>query len=557
MMVIPTPIARTSGLGRSTTLTSGEQLPARVVMLNCMLTRCEYRKSKLRGKEAVALGPQYKGTRVSRAALEESDDEESEEEEDDEDSDESGSGDEDDEHNAVGLEKDASRGVEADSEIDSDEALEEDGEERFKGLASRGSSKDMPEGRKRRPTAADFMSDSAEDDVREGSGEEDDSDGEGGTDAASDGSGDVEMNGVKDGSGSEASDDSDGGASVGPDQDDEGSEDPEGSEADQPQPKEKSVNGATDGKKAVLSAISDSARQDIEKGQAVRQQRKIFDGLLNLRVRLQKALVAVNTLGHVERDELTGPEAYEAAEEAALKLWNTIDGLRTGIKSSKVGEKRKRDADLTTPTDTIWGYMKDDEQKARQQRRKTLDKWSSKIGATTVPVGNKLNLNASRNSISTVLEEQLLDPERLIKRSRVPRSCAPVQASKSIKEDADIYDDADFYQLLLKELVDQRTADSEAQQSAGVATVQWAAMKEAKTTKVVDRKASRGRKMRFTVHEKLAGFMAPEDRRSWEPEAIDRFFGTLFGRKMELDEEDEESEEEINAEEAGLRLFRS
>lgn len=510
------------------------------------------RKSKLRGKEAITLGPRYKGARVSRTALEESDEEPSD---DDEEGDESGSDGHDD-PNDVDVEGDLALAKEADSEIDSDEAFGEDDEEEFKGkgFTFRGSSKGVTNGRKKRPTAADFMSDSVAEET--GTEEEGDSgDEEEGVDAASNGPGDVDMSGVEDGSDSEASDDSDGGAPVGSDFE-EDAEDSDESEADQQRPKKSSTSGATDGKKTVLSAISDSARQDIEKGRAVRQQRKIFDGLLNLRVRLQKALVAVNTLGHVESAS-TGPEAYEAAEEAALKLWNTIGDLRTGIKGSKAGEKRKRDVDTSTPTDTIWGYMNDDEQRARQQRRKTLDKWSGKIGATTVPVGNKLNLNSTRNSISTVLEEQLLDRERLIKRTRVPRSCAPLQASKSVKEDAAIYDDADFYQILLKELVDQRTADSEAAQSAGVATVQWAAMKEAKTTKAVDRRASRGRKMRFTVHEKLAGFMAPEDRRSWEGEAIDRFFGTLFGRKMELDEEEEESEEEINAEEAGLKLFRS
>lgn len=432
-----------------------------------------------------------------------------------------------------------------DSEIDSDEAFGEGDKEEYKGYTFRGG-KAVKNGRQKRPIAADFMSETDEEKTGGESEEEEDSD-----DEEVDASGDVEMNGVEDGSevSDEVSDDSDGGAPVGSDV-----EDSDESEADE-KSTEKAPASKADAKTTVLSGISDSARQDIEKGQAVRQQRKMFDGLLNLRVRLQKALVAVNSLGRIEGDDASGPEAYEAAEEAALKLWNTVDDLRSGIKGSKTGEKRKREADVSTATETLWGYMHEDEQRARGQRRKTLDKWSGKIGATTVPVGNKLNLGATRHSISTVLEEQLLDPERLIKRSRVPRSCAPLQASKSVKEDASVYDDADFYQILLKELVDQRTADSEAAQSAGVATVQWAAMKEAKTSKAVDRKASRGRKMRFTVHEKLAGFMAPEDRREWEGEAIDRFFGTLFGRKMELDEE--ESEEEINAEEEGLRLFRS
>ena len=429
-----------------------------------------------------------------------------------------------------------------DSEIDSDEAFGEEDEEEYKGYTFRGG-KAMKNGRKKRPTAADFMS-GTDEEAASGESEEGEEDSD-----AEEGDEDVEMNGVEDGS--EVSGDSDGGAPVGSDEEEESDESEAGEQSPEKAP------AKADAKTTVLSGISDSARQDIEKGRAVRQQRKIFDGLLNLRVRLQKALVAVNSLGRVNGDDASGPEAYEAAEEAALKLWNTVDDLRSGIKGSKTGEKRKREVDVSTTTEELWGYMHEDEQRARAQRRKTLDKWSGKIGATTVPMGNKLNLGATRNAISTVLEEQLRDPERLIKRSRVPRSCAPLQVSKSIKEDASIYDDADFYQILLKELVDQRTADSEAAQSAGVATVQWAAMKEAKTSKNVDRKASRGRKMRFTVHDKLAGFMAPEDRREWEGEAIDRFFGTLFGRKMELDEEEDESEEEINAEEAGLRLFRS
>lgn len=50
--------------------------------------------------------------------------------------------------------------------------------------------------------------------------------------------------------------------------------------------------------------------------------------------------------------------------------------------------------------------------------------------------------------------------------------------------------------------------------------------------------------------------MAPEDRRSWEQSAIDRFFGTLFGQKMVLDEESSDEEmDDVAVEDAGLRLF--
>ncbi|TQS32352.1 hypothetical protein Golomagni_07332, partial [Golovinomyces magnicellulatus] len=63
-----------------------------------------------------------------------------------------------------------------------------------------------------------------------------------------------------------------------------------------------------------------------------------------------------------------------------------------------------------------------------------------------------------------------------------------------------------------------------------------------------------GRKMRFTVHEKLQNFMPPEDRRTWETDAIDRFFGTLFGRKLELneDESDDEAAQQVDED---FRMF--
>jgi protein AATF/BFR2 len=76
---------------------------------------------------------------------------------------------------------------------------------------------------------------------------------------------------------------------------------------------------------------------------------------------------------------------------------------------------------------------------------------------------------------------------------------------------------------------------------------------------VVDTKASKGRRLRYTVQEKLQNFMAPEDRGEWGERQRDELFGSMFGQKMRLGEEDVESEveSEADAAEAGLTLFRS
>ncbi|KAI9790215.1 MAG: rRNA-processing protein bfr2 [Candelina submexicana] len=309
--------------------------------------------------------------------------------------------------------------------------------------------------------------------------------------------------------------------------------------------------------KAVVAFVSQSAAADVEKGKAVKQQRSTFDALLNTRIRLQKAIIATNSF-----DTLEDHETIRAAEEAALRLWTSLNDLRQNIstaKTTKPGDKRKRNYDTATSSWELWNAVQDYEPTALSQRRATLEKWSSKVrGATTLPLSKRLNNTAAQQTITDVLTEQLSNPERLIKRTQVPRSCAPVQASIGVHEAPEIFDDADFYQLLLKELVDQRMVDnttSTASLQNGAA--QWQAAREARTKKNVDTKASKARKLRYTVHEKLQNFMAPEDRGSWSTRQTDELFGSLLGRKMGLGEDMalEDSEKE-DLGEAGLMLFR-
>lgn len=526
----------------------------------------------------------------------EEEDEDGEEEEEEEDSDEGSSDNFEDAHEDLDgvsseyddpdhadLEVDQD-GDGEDAEIESDDALGESDEEKFKDFTFRGSSQTLPHRGKRvtRPMAADFMGSDeeeeeededldsedldsedldSEDDVRNGSAsaflddeaeEDEDEDDEDG----------VEIGGFGDEDGL----DSEGGE----DEDEEEDEDEDGDEStDGRKPQ---VNGDSNrmslkdmvqaGQRSVTESLSSAAQKDVVKGKAVKEQQKAFDALLNIRIRLQKSLVAINSLNTVEETE-NQSEPYEAAEAAALKLWNSIEGYRSSIQSGTAGkssQKRKRTADSTTPNQEIWDGMEETEQRAKSRRKAVLENWSQKArNMRTLDKSARKFSGGVEKPLTVRLDEELQAPERLIKRTRTPRSCAPVQVAKKVNEDANIYDDADFYQLLLKELVDQRSADTSGGGAGSAATIRFTAVKEAKAKRHVDTKASKGRKMRFNVHEKLQNFMAPEDRRVWEESAIDRLFGTLFGQKMVLDE-DEVSDEEmggISVEEEGLRLFRS
>ncbi|QGI96668.1 hypothetical protein CEK26_009737 [Fusarium fujikuroi] len=473
-------------------------------------------KSKLRKQDGLSLGPQYRGSRVSRDALEE--DSESEDENEDEES-----GDEEfDDPETADLARDEAEAN--DSEIESDDALGESDEERFKEFTFRGSSKPKKPVNKR-ATAADYMSSSDEGGADVGEDEDDESesdeddmddgldalvDGEEGSDDESDENGDEE------GSGEE-----------------EEEEDDDGSESDEEESEAKAKNA-----KPMMAALS--TRPDVDKGLAIQSPH------------------CCQHLDTLDANPEPESEPYEAAEEAAIKLLNTISSLKDNFGPSRAGEKRKRELDVSMATSEIWEQLQAEEQRSIKSREDRLEKWSRKVQSVniTAPKG----LESRNKTLVSALKEQLLDPDnRLVKRSRVPRSCAPMQAAKGASEDSNIYDDADFYQVLLKELVDQRTVEGSSGAGAGAAvpTVVLTAAKDVKSRKNVDRKASKGRKMRFTVHEKLQNFMAPEDRRAWEQGAIDRFFGTLFGRKMELNEDESEDDMDVDVEEAGLRLFRN
>lgn len=338
----------------------------------------------------------------------------------------------------------------------------------------------------------------------------------------------------------------------------------------------------------TTSQLAASQRADAAKGAAVRSQQKTFDALLNSRIRLQKGLVALNTLPTVaapsSSDEIAElDEAADAADQAARNLWGQLDALRSALSSTQTGAKRKR-CDASASLQTMWTHMSDLDSSAQKYRRSTMAKWSNKTQPASATVAktsaNRLNLNGTGPStLLDVLDAQLADSDRLVKRMRVPRSGAPVQAEaakgargkmdtgdedEARHVDDNIFDDADFYSLQLKELLEQRQQNAPSGTttnglSNGVAELDLDNEYRSaahKTRKNVDTKASKGRKMRFTVHEKLLNFMVPDNRGSWSDRQATELFTSLFGADPGMNGAKEEDVAGRGEEEV-LRLFRN
>ena len=310
--------------------------------------------------------------------------------------------------------------------------------------------------------------------------------------------------------------------------------------------------------------LTASARADISKGRALKRQRSAFDSLLNTRIKMQKALTASNTIstsspaatptnGSAPSDNVT---AIKAAEDAALKLWNGLNDLRSSLQTSDSAHFTSPSAPSTATE--MWSRMQRNESSMLLQRKGTLDKWSRKTAPPAPSTNSKFSREVQRPLVD-VLDAQLQgsNMDRLMAKSRITR-----KFEATGNEDELVYDDTDFYTGLLRDLVQGRmegTNPASGMNGNGdVDLMGELGRGKHKVKKAVDTKASKGRKMRYQVHEKLVSFMAAEDRGRWGQRQREELFAGLLGRSIGLAEDEEldgqnREEDELNGEE--LRLF--
>ncbi|KAI6149728.1 apoptosis-antagonizing transcription factor [Pisolithus tinctorius] len=170
----------------------------------------------------------------------------------------------------------------------------------------------------------------------------------------------------------------------------------------------------------------------------------------------------------------------------------------------------------------------------------TLNNWSSKIQAVAPSVLLPSNRNAfskssqHSKSAAQLVDETLADHSKVLARTRVYRGKnerlgvkVAIEGEEGENEDPTVFDDTDFYQQLLRDVIDSRTGSGGGDD--------WVTMqKQQKAKKKVDTKASKGRKLRYQVHEKLQNFMVSIPVHSgWHNEQIDELFASLLGKGFE------------------------
>ncbi|XP_037347760.1 protein AATF [Talpa occidentalis] len=355
-------------------------------------------------------------------------------------------------------------------------------------------------------------------------------------------------------------------------------------------------NSEDDG--VVMTFSSVKVSEEVEKGRAVKNQIALWDQLLEGRIKLQKALLTTNQLPQPDvfpifKDK-GGPEFASALknshkalkallrslvdlqEELLFQYPDTrylVDGTKPKVESEEeissgdeelVEEKKKHKRAPTKrklEMEDYPGFMAKRFADFTGYRNRTLQKWHDKTKLASGKLGK--GFGAFERSILTQIDHILMDKERLLRRTQTKRSlyrvlgkaepaAQPVPeslpgqpevlpvapANAHLKDlDEEIFDDDDFYHQLLRELIERKTSSLDPNDQVAMGR-QWLAIQKlrSKIHKKVDRKASKGRKLRFHVLSKLLSFMAPIDHTTMNDDARTELYRSLFGQLNPPDE---------------------
>lgn len=341
----------------------------------------------------------------------------------------------------------------------------------------------------------------------------------------------------------------------------------------------------TQERKHIINRLSQSTSNDSIKGFAILQQQKMFDSIIDSRLKIQKALTNSNQLPinfqALKSEKLSTKKTNSLIESSTEKCYDLLDSIFQ--LRNKLNEK---DGTSTTPNPkkrSLSTYLETTSKHdsiLNKYRSSVLIKWSAKIqnssGSTAINNGKfkAINQNAEQQ-----VSNNLSDMDRLVKKTKLNRrNITPLAIDyytknftkddeKDLKQDEDdynpdiprqinnnenknqlielnsIFDDEDFYRVLLNDLVDKKIQSTNP--ANGLTYALRSAQKAHKLKKNVDTKASKGRKLRYQIQEPISNFETPQSNWKWNDDQIDEFFASLLGQKVNMNElEDEHSDDD-------------
>lgn len=166
-------------------------------------------------------------------------------------------------------------------------------------------------------------------------------------------------------------------------------------------------------------------------------------------------------------------------------------------------------------------------------RNQVLQKWHDRTKGVKDAKNPAANLN-----IMTKIENSLLGKNEMIRKTQIYRGDYEIYGVDKLEANDDgtlnelqlpeIFDDSEFYHQLLRELIEYKSNIDENQSEITKKFIELQKVRS-KMKKKVDTRASKGRKIRYIVHNKLVNFMPAKDDTEYTEEAKNELYNSLFG----------------------------
>lgn len=349
-------------------------------------------------------------------------------------------------------------------------------------------------------------------------------------------------------------------------------------------------NSLNNQKESTIKTMSETnVKVEVEKGNCIRNQLKFWENLLEMRIKLQKCVIISNQMPQydIHKKLRSDTDFMKKTNEIKTKLLLSLNNMlqlrdlllkqypetKNLCVSSK---KRKTDKDENTnlndpmdeeiPSDiedtlenekesSIDENMETEEpvprkrlkyndcEKVLQENHNSykeykdsiIKKWNDK---TRIATGS-LNKGSSQTTLKQI-EFAMSDISKLRKKTQLKRSEYNIIGKSLSNEDSDgrriqeydpeIYDDDDFYHQLLRDLIEYKSSDVTDPVQLSNQWIQLQNMRKKMKVKV-DTRATKGRRVRYNIHNKLVNFMAPVTvYDTWTDSAKNELYSSLFGK---------------------------
>ncbi|XP_070162323.1 protein AATF [Polyergus mexicanus] len=348
---------------------------------------------------------------------------------------------------------------------------------------------------------------------------------------------------------------------------------------------------------STVETISETnVRAEVEKGNCIRNQLKFWENLLEMRIKLQKCLINSNQMPQydIHKKLRSDTDFVKKTNETKTKLVLILDNmlqlrdllLKRYPETKNLcanSKKRKVDKDENTNTnDLIDEEIPSDTEDALENGTESSIDEDTEIAEESIPrkrlkyndyekvlqenhdfykeyrdsVIKKWNdktriaISSSKNSGQTTLKQiefAMSDISKLRKKTQLKRSEYNIIGKSLSNEDSDgrriqeydseIYDDDDFYHQLLRDLIEYKSSDVTDPVQLSKQWIQLQNMRRKMKMKI-DTRATKGRKVRYNVHNKLVNFMAPITiYDTWTDNAKNELYNSLFGKIKSTDEQ--------------------